>query len=1187
MRLFLTKSILFYSFILISSSTSKQIIPILDDQCRAPGTTDKTFANDIYNKCKGTSRFEANFRQVGALRFGIQHYAGPVEYDTAGFVEKNRDDLPKEATELLLSSSNKFVTTLADILSSTSAGAKPGKKITVGGQFSQQLSDLRAKIDLTSPHYVRCLKPNDQLIPDHFDPVIVADQLRCAGVVEAVRVSRVGYPQRYSHALFVNRYRILGLQALKNASKGTVRKKPVEVLVEAISKRMFEMQSKEGIDSEKLDDEDAETSNDGIQVGKTKVFLRRSAYDAIEKLRNNEIKLSAIIIQTSARRYLASRYLKEALTLTVKVQCLVRRMIATKKVNEVRRQHNARVIQKYYRRMVARDKFVKTVAVVSWGQRYWRGRVGRVRYNELNSERKAIVIQKRVRGYQSARAYSMKKSSAITIQCALRCYRAKSELKSLQAHARDLSAVADERDILRNETLSLRQALEEAKENARREAEKAAAAFAASAQAQKAADSKLEAEVEQLRQQTTELRDELEKAQSETETISSQLADERESAKASIEEINTRLVEADQARAKAEAETSIAKASLDEALERAKAAEESKHDAVAKANEETDATKNRLEEVSTELTSTREELASAKKQLLEAQTSADFSSDESDKQLKDITSELTSVQRELATTRKQLVEAQSAAENASEANQKLREQTVALSSLQNELDSTKKQLSDAQTEVVDANNAKLKLKEEIDALKNAQAIPGHVIKDSEEEILLLSDELALVNAEKESLQKELDEVKQSMQDASASTESTDTGKSRSADAVIADTGRDVDEATSLPVTKKIKELEEENAKLREQLQTSSQEGVVATNAPPTDSNEVQGRLKKDDLTSLQKELLDAKATISRLEKEKSKQSQKPMLSIPEDSEPDANMVKMHEMQDEIERLRKEIDRLEDEQANGSSSGDSLLVRYQELSRLSSALVEKDKEIDELKDQIRNLKTEFNDQVQLFKASSTSDDEGDTDASTKDPFETRSHLGLSGGDDVEDPSSAPDPDSFSPSPQDVPRDMQMALIAYRDEVEALREINEILRKDVERVRRDCETAKWEAKEERERSAKEIESFAQTLRGVDELRAAAEAMSREITKNRKYYMSEDSEGAFEAISSVNRANQILDASRPGGSGAGGVGLWARMTGGFGGGDGQGGAPGSETPPRQKGRRRRKKRGSDNESVISAFF
>lgn len=52
------------------------ILNILDDQCRAPGTTDKTFANDLYQKLTGKPRFEANFRQVGARQFGVFHYAG-------------------------------------------------------------------------------------------------------------------------------------------------------------------------------------------------------------------------------------------------------------------------------------------------------------------------------------------------------------------------------------------------------------------------------------------------------------------------------------------------------------------------------------------------------------------------------------------------------------------------------------------------------------------------------------------------------------------------------------------------------------------------------------------------------------------------------------------------------------------------------------------------------------------------------------------------------------------------------------------------------------------------------------------------------------------------------------------------------------------------------------------------------
>ena len=90
-----------------------------------------------------------------------------VEYDTDGFVEKNKDELPREATDLLLSSSNSFVKELASIISSTAApeAAKPSragpkKSVTVGGHFSIQLTELRAKIDLTSPHYVRCLKPS-------------------------------------------------------------------------------------------------------------------------------------------------------------------------------------------------------------------------------------------------------------------------------------------------------------------------------------------------------------------------------------------------------------------------------------------------------------------------------------------------------------------------------------------------------------------------------------------------------------------------------------------------------------------------------------------------------------------------------------------------------------------------------------------------------------------------------------------------------------------------------------------------------------------------------------------------------------------------------------------------------------------------------------------------------------------
>jgi len=206
------------------------ILSILDDQCRAPGPSDKAFALDVYNKCTGQPRFAASRKQTATLQFSVEHYAGPVEYTTAGFTEKNRDELPKEASELLRNSEVPFVQELADIIeqsheipSDSNGGTTPAKlhradssvaRASVGGQFRRQLRNLRNKIDVTSPHYIRCLKPNDLLIPDHFDTGIVAEQLRCGGILEAVRVARAGFTQHYPHADFVRRYRTLAWREL-------------------------------------------------------------------------------------------------------------------------------------------------------------------------------------------------------------------------------------------------------------------------------------------------------------------------------------------------------------------------------------------------------------------------------------------------------------------------------------------------------------------------------------------------------------------------------------------------------------------------------------------------------------------------------------------------------------------------------------------------------------------------------------------------------------------------------------------------------------------------------------------------------------------------------------------------------------------------------------------------------------
>jgi myosin-5 len=129
--------------------------------------------------------------------------------------------LPKEATDFLLSSKIQLLKDLGQRLNEKNVNRTSNNNAqkSVGSQFATQLRELRDQIDKTNPHFVRCLKPNDDLVSGLFNPEVVADQLRCAGVLEAVRVSRIGFPQRYQHALFVQRYGLLASPNVRKAGK--------------------------------------------------------------------------------------------------------------------------------------------------------------------------------------------------------------------------------------------------------------------------------------------------------------------------------------------------------------------------------------------------------------------------------------------------------------------------------------------------------------------------------------------------------------------------------------------------------------------------------------------------------------------------------------------------------------------------------------------------------------------------------------------------------------------------------------------------------------------------------------------------------------------------------------------------------------------------------------------------------
>ncbi len=187
------------------------ILAILDEQCIVPQSTDEKFTRYLYSKCDKHKRFSASSAQRVDYKFSIDHYAGDVEYSTEHWLEKNKDQLPAKSAALLKNSSFELLSSIQKyVRSEERRGRGTVATKSVGFQFSSQLKKLRERIDVTTPHYIRCLKPNDELIRDRFEPKNIIDQLRCGGVLEAVRVSRAGYPTRYPHDVFLARYYILG-----------------------------------------------------------------------------------------------------------------------------------------------------------------------------------------------------------------------------------------------------------------------------------------------------------------------------------------------------------------------------------------------------------------------------------------------------------------------------------------------------------------------------------------------------------------------------------------------------------------------------------------------------------------------------------------------------------------------------------------------------------------------------------------------------------------------------------------------------------------------------------------------------------------------------------------------------------------------------------------------------------------
>ncbi|XP_003759683.1 unconventional myosin-X [Sarcophilus harrisii] len=321
------------------------LLALINEESHFPQATDTTLLEKLHSQ-HAHNHFYVKPR-VAVNNFGVKHYAGEVQYDVRGILEKNRDTFRDDLLNLLRESRLDFIYDLFEHVSSRNnqetlkCGSKH-KRPTVSSQFKDSLHSLMATLSTSNPFFVRCIKPNMQKMPDQFDQALVLNQLKYSGMLETVRIRKAGFPVRRPFQDFYKRYKVL----MRNLTLPEDVKGKCTVLLHH------------------YDD-----TNSEWQLGKTKVFLRESLEQKLEKQREKEVFQAAMVIRAHILGYLARKHYRKVL-------------------------YHIVIIQKNYRAFLMRRRFLclKKAAVVF--QKQLRGQIARRVYRQMLEE-KRIQEEKR------------------------------------------------------------------------------------------------------------------------------------------------------------------------------------------------------------------------------------------------------------------------------------------------------------------------------------------------------------------------------------------------------------------------------------------------------------------------------------------------------------------------------------------------------------------------------------------------------------------------------------------------------------------------------------------------------------------------------------------------------------------------------------------------------------------------
>ncbi|KAJ8559335.1 hypothetical protein K7X08_003393 [Anisodus acutangulus] len=408
------------------------IIALLDEACMFPKSTHETFSQKLYQIFKTNKRFIKP--KLSQTDFTIAHYAGEVQYQSDHFLDKNKDYVVPEHQDLLSASKCPFVVGLFPPVAeeSTKSSSKSSKFSSIGSRFKLQLQSLMETLNSTEPHYIRCVKPNSLLKPAIFENVNIMQQLRCGGVLEAIKISCAGYPTHKTFSEFMNRFGLLAPEVLEE-----------HVDEEVACKKILE-----------------KTGLAGYQIGKTKVFLRAGQMAELDAHRALKLTAAVKTIQKETRSHISRRYYVCLQKVAICLQSLCRARFAFKLYVTLKREAAALRIQTKLRGHLARKSYTKLKLAVIALQTGIRVAAARAKFRYIKKTRGAIIIQAYERRHKVFSHYKKLIWASILTQSRWRGIVARRELRNLKMASREIGALKEAKDKLEKQVEELRSQLQ-------------------------------------------------------------------------------------------------------------------------------------------------------------------------------------------------------------------------------------------------------------------------------------------------------------------------------------------------------------------------------------------------------------------------------------------------------------------------------------------------------------------------------------------------------------------------------------------------------------------------------------------------------------------------------------------------------------------------------------------------------